>query len=355
MSEDVAVVGAGVIGLAVARELALRGREVTVLEAERACGTHTSSRNSEVIHAGLYYARDSLKGRLCVRGKELLYAYCAARGVPHARLGKLLVATSPEEEPALRKIRASAEANGVHDLVDLTIEQARELEPEVRCTKAMLSPSTGIVDSHALIAALRTDAQQAGAAIALGTRVTSGKLISKGAELDGVAFRQVVNCAGPWAQDVARSIEGVPRETIPPQFFGKGHYFTLAQKAPFKRLVYPVPIAGGLGVHLTLDMAGRARFGPDVSFTDRVEYSFDDSRAPAFYASVRRYWPALPDGALQPGFTGVRPKIAKPGGAGTDFLIDKQPGFLSLYGFESPGLTACLAIAEHVRALVEQT
>ena len=345
--EDVAVIGAGVVGLAVARAFALAGREVTVLEAERAVGTHASSRNSEVIHAGLYYTPGSLKARLCVEGRDALYAYCAARGVPHARIGKLLVATSEAEIPALEQIRATGEANGVRDLVALSAAQARELEPEVACVRALFSPSTGIVDSHALMAALRRDAQEAGATVALSTKVVEGRLDGDFVELDGIPFRLAVNCAGPWAQDVARSIEGVPPESIPPQYFAKGHYFTLAGPSPFRRLVYPMPAAGGLGVHVTLDLAGQCRFGPDVEWVDRVEYSFDESRAAGFEAAIRRYYPAFPDGALRPGFTGVRAKTAKPG---ADFVIHRLPGLISLYGIESPGLTACLAIAQTVLA-----
>ncbi|MCA1826625.1 MAG: NAD(P)/FAD-dependent oxidoreductase [Myxococcales bacterium] len=349
---DAAVIGAGVVGLAIARSLALAGREVTVLEAERAVGQHTSSRNSEVIHAGIYYPPGSLKARLCVEGRDALYRYCAERGVPHARLGKLIVATSDEEVAALERLRINAEANGVDDLAILSAAEAHELEPEISCVRALLSPSTGIVDSHALMAALRRDAEAAGAVVALAKPVLSGRVETDGIELsaggDTIRFRLVVNSAGPWAQEVARRL-GVP--SIPKAYFAKGHYFTLSGPAPFRRLVYPVPPPIGLGTHVTLDLAGRARFGPDVQWCDRVDYSFDESRAPDFYASIRRYYPALKDGALQPGFTGVRPMLAPPGSPRADFMIQAMPGLVNLYGIDSPGLTAALAIAGHVRRM----
>jgi L-2-hydroxyglutarate oxidase LhgO len=360
---DVAVIGAGVVGLAIARTLALAGREVIVLESEQSVGMHTSSRNSEVIHAGIYYPQGSLKARMCVAGRRALYAYCADRGIPHQRLGKIIVATSPEEIPALETLAAAALANGVDDLVRLSEREVRDLEPELRAVRGLLSPSTGIVDSHALMAALRRDAERAGAQVALGTPVLSGSVCAPGVELvtggddpARVRFRLVVNSAGPWAQQVAARIEGVPRASIPPQHFAKGHYFALAGRSPFRRLVYPVPVPGGLGTHLTLDLAGAARFGPDVQWVDRVEYSFDDSRAASFYTSIRRYYPALQDGALVPSFTGVRPKTAPPGGAAADFQIQGRDdhgvdGLVNLYGIESPGLTSVLALADHVREL----
>jgi len=358
---DVAVIGAGVVGLGVARALARAGREVFVLESERFAGFHSSSRNSEVIHAGIYYPPGSLKARLCVEGKLALYRYCAEQGIAHARIGKLIVATAEEEVPALGRLKANAEANGVTDLVLLSQAEVRELEPEVSCVRGLLSPSTGIIDSHGLMAALRRDAEAAGAQIAVATPVISGRVCPEGVELlAGVGepfaarFRLVVNCAGPWAQEVARRIDGVPPASVPPQHFAKGHYFLMAGRAPFRHLVYPVPVPGGLGTHLTLDLAGRARFGPDVQWTDRVEYSFDESRAPAFYQAIRRYYPGLPDGALAPGFTGVRAKIAPAGAPAPDFQIQGPadhgvPGLVNLYGIESPGLTSVLAVAEHVR------
>jgi L-2-hydroxyglutarate oxidase LhgO len=358
---DVAVIGAGVIGLAVARELARAGREVVILESEPKIGSHTSSRNSEVIHAGIYYPPGSLKARLCVEGRNELYAYCAERGVPHARIGKLIVATSEEELATLAALRRNAEACGVTDLASLSQAEVAELEPDVRSVGGLISPSTGIVDAHALMAALRREAEEAGAQIALGTPVLSGRIHGGGVELRAggdepltLSFRLVLNCAGPWAPEVARRIAGMPVEQIPPQHFAKGHYFALSGRHRFRHLVYPVPVPGGLGTHLTLDLGGQARFGPDVQWCDGVDYSFDESRADGFYRSIRRYWPGLADGALQPGFTGVRPRISGPGAPPADFDIrgpqeHGAPGLVHLFGIESPGLTASLAVARHAR------
>ena len=360
---DVAVIGAGVVGLAVARALALAGREVFVLESERFVGFHTSSRNSEIIHAGLYYPPGSLKARFCVEGRKALYAYCAERGVPHARLGKVVVATSAEEVPALERIHSVAMANGVEDLTWLSAAEVRELEPEVVSVRGLLSPSTGIVDSHALMSALRADAEAAGAHLLLGTPVLSGRCHDDGVELAlggdepaRVRFRLVVNSAGPWAQTVAHSLEGLPRASIPLQRFAKGHYFVLSGKSPFRRMVYPVPVPGGLGTHVTLDLAGRAKFGPDVSWVDSPDYAFDETRAAAFYTSIRRYYPGLQDGRLEPGYTGIRPKLSAEGEPAADFVVQGPaehgvPGLVNLYGIESPGLTAALALARHVVGL----
>jgi L-2-hydroxyglutarate oxidase LhgO len=358
---DVAVIGAGVVGLGVARALALAGRDVIVLETERQVGQHTSSRNSEVIHAGIYYPAGSLKARFCVEGRRALYAYCAERGVAHSRIGKIIVATSEEEVPVLEKLKAAAEANGVGDLAWLTQAEVHELEPEVRAVRGLLSPSTGIIDSHALMAALRQDAERAGAQVALGTPVLSGKVHDSGIELvtggddpARVRFRLVINSAGPWAQEVAHRIAGVPAASIPPQHFAKGHYFALAGRCPFRRLVYPVPVPGGLGTHLTLDLAGAGRFGPDVQWIDHVEYSLDESRAASFYASIRRYFPGLQNGALVPSFTGVRPKTTPKGSPAADFQVQGPAehgidGLVNLYGIESPGLTSVLALSDYVR------
>lgn len=358
---DVAVIGAGVIGLAVARAFALEDREVVVLEAESGLGLHTSSRNSEVIHAGIYYPPGSLKAATCVQGRAALYAYCAEREIPHARVGKLIVATSAQEIPLLKALRTSAEANGVHDLVMLSASEVNALEPEVSCAGGLFSPSTGIVDSHALMMALRRDAEARGAQIALSTPVRSGRACDRGVELTAgdtepavVRFRLVVNCAGLWAQDVSRRIEGV--RAIPPQYFAKGHYFVMPGRSPFRHLVYPVPVPGGLGTHLTLDLGGQARFGPDVEWVSGVDYAFDDSRAALFYDSIRRYYPGLEDGVLVPGFTGVRPKITPPGAPAADFMVQGPgehgvAGLVNLYGIESPGLTSALALADHVRHL----
>jgi L-2-hydroxyglutarate oxidase LhgO len=359
---DVGVIGAGVIGLAIARRLALSGREVFLIEKERFVGFHTSSRNSEVVHAGIHYPLGSLKARLCVRGRDALYAYCAERGVPHSRLGKLVVATCEEEVPALDHIRNAAAANGV-DLGWLDASEVQELEPEVSAVRGLWSPLTGIVDSHVFMAALREDAERAGATLVLGTPVLSGRIDGRGVELSlggdepaRVRFDLVINCAGLWAPEVARRIDGFPPASVPPQRYAKAHYFVLSGRSPFRHLVYPVPVPGGLGTHVTLDLENRARFGPDVQWVDSVSYAFDEARAEGFYRSVRRYWPGLPDGGLQPGYTGIRPKITGPNEPPADFQIQGPathgvPGLIHLYAIESPGLTAALALADEVAAL----
>jgi L-2-hydroxyglutarate oxidase LhgO len=355
---DAVVVGGGVIGLALARSLALGGREVTLLEADTRLGNHTSSRNSEVIHAGIYYPEGSLKARLCVAGKARIYEYCALRGVPHRRVGKVIVATRDEEVPALQTILERAVRAGVTDLEWLDAAQVASLEPAVQAVRGLISPSTGIVDSHGLMSALRRDAEDAGAQVVLASPVEGGKVIGDGFEVDvggrepaRIRCRTLVNAAGLMAQNVARSIAGVPAASIPPQYFAKGHYFTLAGRSPFRHLVYPVPVPGGLGVHVTLDLAGQARFGPDVSWQDGIDYAFDEGRAPSFYAAIRRYFPQLTDDSLVPGYTGIRPKLSPPGSPAEDFVIQDSsvhgvPGLLNLYGIESPGLTASLALAE---------
>ena len=357
---DCLVIGAGVVGLAVARSLARAGREVIVAEAENAVGTGTSSRNSEVIHAGIYYPTGLAKTRLCVEGKAMLYAFCREYGVPHRRCGKLIVAADETETARLAALEAQAKANGVDDLVWLTGAEARTLEPALKAKRALLSPSTGIVDSHALMIALRGDAEAHGAMIALGTPVVAGRVESDGVAIETggaepmrIMASRVVNAAGLGARAVARAIDGVPADSVPPLHLAKGNYFSLTGRAPFTRLVYPMPAEGGLGVHLTLDLAGQARFGPDVEWVETIGYDVDPKRAESFYAAIRTYWPDLPDGALQPAYAGIRPKIARPGGSTTDFLIQTEdqhgvPGLVSLFGIESPGLTACLAIAEQV-------
>jgi L-2-hydroxyglutarate oxidase LhgO len=355
---DTLVIGAGAVGLAVARRLALAGREVVVAEAGDTIGGETSSRNSEVIHAGLYYPPGSLKARLCVAGRRALYRFLAEHGVAHAAVGKLVVATSEEEIPALDRIRATAEANGVEGLARLDAAAARRLEPALNAVAALHSPVTGILDSHACMLALQGEAEAHGGMVAFRTPVVSGRVVGDGIEIRTggaepmtVTARCVVNAAGLHAQTVAAAIAGLPLETVPPRRLAKGSYFVLAGRAPFRRLVYPVPQPGGLGVHLTLDLGGQARFGPDVEWVETIDYDLDPRRADAFYAAVRRYWPGLPDGALLPGYTGIRPKLAGPGAPAADFLVQGPEahgvaGLVNLYGIESPGLTAALALAD---------
>jgi len=360
---DCAVIGAGVVGLAVARALALAGREVIVLEAEGAIGTGTSSRNSEVIHAGIYYPQGSLKARLCVEGKQLLYEYLEQRGLPHRRCGKLIVATTPAQVPELDVIAANARANGVLDLGVLTREQARAMEPQLECVAALHSPSTGIIDSHALMLSLRGDMEGAGGMLALKSPVaraqcTDGAIVLAAEDGTALRCRSVVNAAGLGAPALARRFQGLPASAVPAAHFAKGNYFTLAGRAPFSRLIYPVPEAAGLGVHLTLDLGGQAKFGPDVEWVDSAgDLVVDPRRGEGFYAEVRKYWPALPDGALVPGYAGIRPKISGPGEPARDFVIEGPAshgvaGLVNLFGIESPGLTSSLAIGRHVAALL---
>ncbi len=351
------------VGLAVARALALQGREVLVLEAADAIGTGTSSRNSEVIHAGIYYVPGSLKASLCVQGKQLLYAYCAERGIAHQRCGKLIVATDAEQLAQLEKIRLQAAANGVDDLQLLDRAAARALEPQLACTGALLSPSTGIVDSHALMLALLGDLENAGGLLALNSplaqmQIAQDAIILEAKDGTRLQARTVVNAAGLQAQALARRCAGLDPRHVPPSYYAKGNYFTLAGRAPFQHLIYPAPQAAGLGVHLTLDLGGQAKFGPDVQWVDSPDdLVVDPARGEAFYAEVRKYWPGLPDSALLPGYAGIRPKIQTPHEAAKDFLIQGPtvhgvPGLVNLFGIESPGLTSCLAIAEHVARLV---
>jgi L-2-hydroxyglutarate oxidase LhgO len=363
---DSVVIGAGVIGLAVARALALAGREVVVLEAAEAIGTETSSRNSEVIHAGLYYPAGSLKARLCVAGKLALYRYCDERGIPYRRCGKLLVATEAKQLDKLHAIRAQAEANGVTDLRFLSGAEAQALEPELRCVAAYLSPSTGIVDSHAFMLALQGDAEAAGAMTAFRTPVIRGRVRKEGIALYAggtdpmdVLARTVINAAGLHAPRVAAAIEGLPAATVPSAYFAKGNYYSLTGRSPFSRLVYPMPNEAGLGVHISIDLGGQARFGPDVEWIDRIDYDVDPRRADSFYAAIREYWPGLRDGQLAPGYAGIRPKIVGPGAAAADFVVQGPldhgvPGLVNLFGIESPGLTAALAIADHVARTVKR-
>ena len=362
-SVDCVVVGAGVVGLAVARALALAGREVVVLEAEALIGSHTSSRNSEVIHAGIYYPQGSLKARACVEGRRRLYDFCASHGVPHRRCGKLIVATSADQVPELMGILKKAHANGVTDVAEISAAEAMRMEPALRCVAALHSPSTGIVDSHALMLAYLGDAEAAGAMLALASPLERVALSPSGFEIEAsgtrIRSRLLVNSAGLRAPSVARAIEGFPAAKVPPELYAKGNYYSLAGRAPFSRLVYPVPEPGGLGVHVTLDLAGQARFGPDVEWVDRIEYGVDPGRAQRFYAAIRRYWPALPDGALAPGYAGIRPKISGPREPAADFVVQGPaehgvPGLVNLFGIESPGLTASLALADHAATLLKE-
>ena len=369
-SVDCVVVGAGVVGLAVARALALAGREVIVLEAAEGIGTETSSRNSEVIHAGIYYPAGSLMARFCVAGRKQLYGYLAEKGVAHQNCGKLIVATNEIEDGKLEDIRRRAAVNGVGDLRILTAAEAIGLEPNLRCTSALLSPSTGIIDSHGYMVALQGDAENAGGVVVFHSPVLGGRVVAKGAVAKGAVGGGVeidvggaepmslrcnllVNSAGLHAPHFAGGILGMPKDRIPTAYYAKGNYFILSGRSPFSRLIYPVPVPGGLGVHLTIDLGGQARFGPDVEWVEEIDYRVDPRRADGFYAAVRTYWPDLKDGALQPGYSGIRPKIVPKGAAGQDFVVQGPqthgvPGLINLFGIESPGLTASLAIAAHV-------
>ncbi len=362
---DAIVIGAGVVGLAIARALALGGHETIVLERADAIGTGTSSRNSEVIHAGIYYATDSSKARLCVRGREQLYRFCEQRGIAHRRCGKLIVATSGAQRPALDAIAARAARNGVADLRRVDARELQRLEPALDAVAGLVSPSTGIVDSHGLMLALQGEIEAHGGAVVLrspASRVTTGAGVHVvhvgGAAPVELAAPVVVNAAGLWAGAMAARIDALAPTNRPSLALAKGNYFALAGRAPFSRLIYPLPEPGGLGIHLTLDLAGQARFGPDVEWLDHadpaaVDYRVDPARGARFEASIRRYWPGLPAGALQPAYSGVRPKLNRADAADADFLIQGPAehgiaGLVNLYGIESPGLTSCLALAEEV-------
>ncbi|MGH8806375.1 MAG: NAD(P)/FAD-dependent oxidoreductase [Noviherbaspirillum sp.] len=364
---DCLVIGAGVVGLAVARALALAGREVFVVEKHLAIGMETSSRNSEVIHAGLYYPTGSLKARLCVQGRDALYVYCEDRGVAYQRCGKLVVATSDSQLPKLAAIHAQAQANGCTEVTALTEDEARTLEPALSCVAALSSPNTGIIDTHAYMLALQADAENAGALFAFGSEIVAGRAIANGIVLrvrsDGgteteFEVNTVINCSGLWAPHIARRIDGLDQSQTPIAYFAKGNYYSLGGKTPFSHLIYPVPEAGGLGVHLTLDLGGQARFGPDVEWVNsrdgELDYTVDPRRADRFYREIRAYWPELPDASLQAAYAGVRPKISGPDEPAADFLFSTHdnPHYLGLYGIESPGLTASLAIADHVSDLL---
>ena len=361
---DCIVVGAGVIGLAVARALARDGRGVAILETERQFGQHTSSRNSEVIHAGIHYEPGSLKARLCVTGRDLLYRYCSRRSIEHRRCGKFTVASSDAQVEALQSIAANARANGVHDLELLEADHARRMEPALRCVAALSSPSTGIIDSHAYMQSLLADAEGCGANISYGTQVLALRPTDSGIDVfidsgsePAAQARWVINAAGLRAHKLAAAIEGFPPQHIPQIHYAKGNYFTLGGRAPFRRLVYPVGEQGWLGIHMTIDLAGAARFGPDLQWMAQVDYAVDTDRAESFYESIRRYWPEIQPGALQPAYAGVRPKLSGPGEAAKDFLISGPKdhgvaGIVNLFGIESPGLTASLALGDVVAAMV---
>lgn len=357
---EVLVVGAGVVGLAVARALARRGHAVVVAEKAGGIGTGVSSRNSEVIHAGMYYPAGSLRARHCVAGRRMLYDFCARHGVPHRKCGKLIVATNELERAKIEGIFAQGLANGVEGLAMLDGVAAAALEPNLACVAAILSRETGIVDSHGLMLALLGDLEAEGGAVAFGTPVERLERSGEGwgarlggPEPDTVPFEAVVNAAGLGAQALARATEGYPPGRVPPLHLAKGNYFGCLGRPAFSRLIYPAPVDGGLGTHVTLDLAGRMRFGPDVQWIEDESYEVDPRRAEAFYASIRRYWPGLPDGALVPDYAGLRPKLTGPGEPPADFRVEGPaehglPGLVHLFGIESPGLTSCLSLAEDV-------
>jgi len=368
-SIDCAVIGAGVVGLAVARELALAGREVVILESENAIGTQTSARNSEVIHAGISYPAGSLKARLCVQGREALYAYCAERGVGHRRVGKLIVATTQDDIAGLDKYVEQGAAAGVRDLRRIGRDELREMEPDVRAVAAVHSPSTGIVDSHGLMLAYLGDAENAGAVLALNSPVLGGQATADGIVLQvggdepmEVLCRDVVNAAGLRAHEIAAALRGVPRPANPAVHYAIGRYYTLSGRSPFRHLVYPVSRVSHLRVHVTLDLGGQCKFGPDLQWIDRIDYRFDESAEADFYEGIRRYYPGLADGALQPGYTGIRPRLAGPDAplhsGAADFVVQTAAvhgarGLTHLFGIESPGLTSSLVLGRHVAGLVQ--
>jgi len=359
------VVGAGVVGLAIARALSMRGHGVIVAEKSEAFGTGVSSRNSEVVHGGMYYPSSSLKARHCVRGRRSLYAFCESHHVPHRRCGKLIVATSDNEMAKIVSIHEQGLANGVEGLTLLNADEARGLEPNVRCTGALLSSETGIVNTHALMLAFLADVEANRGVIAfytpidrIGRTKTGWDVRFGGAGRESILVDAVVNCAGLDAQALAEATEGYPLERIPKLVLAKGNYFSCTGPKAFSRLIYPAPVDGGLGVHVTLDLSGRLRFGPDVEWVERRDYDVAPQRAASFYAAIRRYWPGLPDDALAPDYAGIRPKLGGPGAPAADFVIDGPaehglPGLMHLFGIESPGLTACMSIAEEVAKQME--
>ncbi len=365
-SVECTVIGAGVVGLAIARALARRGLDTILIESESAIGTGASSRNSEVIHAGIYYPKGSLKARFCVAGRRQLYRYCEERGIEAKNCGKLIVATDPSQVPTLAGIIEKARANGVPDLALLSSAEALAMEPNLHCVAAVHSPSTGVLDSHGFMLGLLGDFEGAGGMLAFESPLTQAAcradgitLMVAGAEPMEITSRIVINSAGLHAQALARRFQGLPPDSVPPTYYCKGNYYSLSGKSPFSRLIYPVPEAAGLGVHLTIDLGGQTRFGPDVEWIDDIDYIVDPARSTLFYAEIRKYWPALPDGALQPGYSGIRPKIQAPHEPARDFVIHGPEthgvkGLVNLYGIESPGLTSALAIADHVAELLKE-
>jgi len=356
---QVLVIGAGVVGLAIARAAALAGHEVIVTEAASTIGTGVSSRNSEVIHAGIYYPTGSARARLCPSGRRMLYEFCRSHGVPHRKCGKLIVATSDDELARLPAIRTQGLANGVEGLELIDGAAAKRLEPALSCVAAVISPETGIIDGHAYMNALRGDLEDRGGAIAFNTAVerlspaSGGWMVRFGGQAEPIHFDAVVNAAGLGAQAIGRATESYPQSRVPPLVLAKGNYFSFPGRPAFSRLVYPVPIPGGLGVHVTLDLAGRMRFGPDVEWIDAENYDVDPARAAAFYHRIRDYWPALPAGSLKPDYAGIRPKITRQGEPAADFMIDAPKdhglaGLVQLFGIESPGLTSALSLAQEV-------
>jgi L-2-hydroxyglutarate oxidase LhgO len=359
-SIECVVIGAGVVGLAVARALALAGREVLLLESETQAGTITSARNSGVIHAGLYYTPGSFKARFCVAGNRAMYDYCKARGVDHHNTGKLIIANGGEEEQVLLHLLERAHINDVDGVRLISGTEAHKLEPEVRCTAALLCPTSGIIDQHPYMLALQGDMENAGGTLVCDCRVESlaraanGFLVTTGGDAaTEIEARFIVNSAGLGAVDLLKRIDGYPKEKIPTMHLGRGNYFTVAARSPFQHLIYPVPHAAGLGIHATIDLGKRVRFGPDVEWIDKIDYSVNASRAPLFYDAIRRYWPKLADGALMPDYTGIRPKLHGPGEPQPDFRIESVAehgltGLVNLLGIESPGLTSSLAIGDYV-------
>jgi len=358
------IIGAGVIGLAIGRELANRRQDVLILEKNSQFGEETSSRNSEVIHAGIYYPKDSLKARFCVEGKKLLYTYCQERSLPHAQIGKLIIATDETELPVLQQIKEKAEANGVFDLEVLDSHTALRLEPALTCVGALRSPSTGIIDTHQYMLSLVGDIETNGGTIAYNSPFNTAAALSGGFRVTSgstkLTCKSLINSAGLGAQTVASNINGLASAYIPQRYMTKGSYFTMATPNPFRQLIYPVPNTASLGVHVTLDMAGQIRFGPDQEWVDHIDYQVDPARANHFYEAIRRYYPALPDNALLSAYSGIRPKVQGPTDPMKDFGISTSRvhginGLVNLFGMESPGLTASLKIASHVGDILSKS